>query len=78
MTLKKFTVTTARGMLPVLQQELTHLGIEKIKPTSGSIGFIGSLTQAYQVCLWSRVAIRVLMPIAHFAAKDTDALYDGV
>ena len=78
MTLKKFTVTTARGMLPVLQQELTHLGIEKIKPTSGSIGFIGSLTQAYQVCLWSRVAIRVLMPIAHFAAKDTDALYEGV
>lgn len=78
MTTHKFTVTTARGMLPLLADELRRLGISNTRQEQGSIRFTGSLEDAYRVCLWSRVAIRVLMPIAHFAAETPEQLYDGV
>lgn len=74
----KFTVTAARGMLPLLAIELAKMGINDTKQARGNIHFIGCLEDAYRVCLWSRVAIRVLMPIAHFSAKTTDELYQGI
>ncbi len=78
MTKHKFTVTAARGMLPLLETELKQIGIKQYKTEAGSIRFTGSLKEAYQVCLWSRVAVRVLMPIAHFTAETTDQLYNGI
>ncbi|ODN66809.1 bifunctional 23S rRNA (guanine(2069)-N(7))-methyltransferase RlmK/23S rRNA (guanine(2445)-N(2))-methyltransferase RlmL [Methylophaga muralis] len=78
MTKHKFTVTAARGMLPLLEAELKQIGIKQFKTEAGSIRFTGSLKEAYQVCLWSRVAVRVLMPIAHFSAETTDQLYNGI
>tara|TARA_R110002111_G_scaffold13929_4_gene38587 strand:- start:1407 stop:3608 length:2202 start_codon:yes stop_codon:yes gene_type:complete len=78
MTPHKFTVTAARGMLPLLAQELASMGIKETKQEQGNIRFTGSLEDAYRVCLWSRVAIRVLMPIARFNADSTDALYAGI
>lgn len=78
MTNQKFTVTAARGMLPLLEKELAEIGIKQTKPEQGSIRFIGSLEDAYRVCLWSRLANKVLMPIAHFDASTTDALYEGI
>ncbi len=78
MTNHKFTVTAARGMLPLLAKELAEMGIKDTKQEQGNIRFIGNLEDAYRVCLWSRVAIRVLMPIAHFSAKTTDELYQGI
>lgn len=78
MTPHKFTITAARGMLPLLAKELAAMGISETKEEQGNIRFTGSLEQAYRVCLWSRVAIRVLMPIAHFSATTTDELYAGI
>lgn len=74
----KFTVTAARGMLTLLADELRQLGIKQFKQEQGNIRFTGSLEDAYRVCLWSRVAIRVLMPIAHIAADTPEQLYEGV
>ncbi len=31
-----------------------------------------------RACLWSRLASRILMPLAEFAVADADALYAGV
>lgn len=76
--LYKFTVTAARGMLPLLTAELEQLAIQQIKSEAGSVRFTGTLKQAYQVCLWSRVAVRVLMPIAHFGAETPEQLYSGI
>jgi 23S rRNA (guanine2445-N2)-methyltransferase / 23S rRNA (guanine2069-N7)-methyltransferase len=78
MTQHKFTVTAARGMLPLLAQELNAIGIKQTKQEQGNIRFTGSLEDAYRVCLWSRVAIRVLLPIKHLPAATTDELYDGI
>jgi len=74
----KFTVTAARGMLELLADELKQLGIKDTKQEAGNIRFTGELEDAYKVCLWSRVAIRVLMPIAHLNAETPEQLYDGV
>jgi len=78
MTKHKFTVTAARGMLLLLAKELAEMGIKDTKQDQGNIKFIGEMADAYRVCLWSRVAIRVLMPMAHFSAKTTDELYQGI
>ncbi|NQY26232.1 MAG: bifunctional 23S rRNA (guanine(2069)-N(7))-methyltransferase RlmK/23S rRNA (guanine(2445)-N(2))-methyltransferase RlmL [Piscirickettsiaceae bacterium] len=78
MTKHKFTVTTARGMMPLLVKELIEMGIKDTKEEPGNIRFIGTMEDAYRVCLWSRIAIRVLMPIAHFSAKTPDELYQGI
>ena len=74
----KFTVTAARGMLPLLADELKQLGIKNTKQDQGNIRFTGTLADAYMVCLWSRVAIRVLLPIAHLHAETPEQLYEGV
>lgn len=74
----KFTVTAARGMLTLLADELKQLGIKQFKQEKGNIRFTGTLEDAYKVCLWSRVAIRVLMPIATISAENPEQLYEGV
>lgn len=78
MTKHKFTATAARGMLPLLANELKQMGIQHTNADAGSIRFSGGLIDAYRVCLWSRVAVRVLMPVAHFSAETPEQLYDGI
>ncbi|MBE0439401.1 MAG: bifunctional 23S rRNA (guanine(2069)-N(7))-methyltransferase RlmK/23S rRNA (guanine(2445)-N(2))-methyltransferase RlmL [Gammaproteobacteria bacterium] len=78
MTKHKFTVTAARGMLPLLAKELADMGMTDTKQEQGNIRITATLEDAYRICLWSRVAIRVLMPIATFAAATTDELYQGI
>jgi putative N6-adenine-specific DNA methylase len=42
------------------------------------VHFEGHLADAARVCLWSRVAARVLLEVATFEAPDGAALYEGV
>ncbi len=74
----KFTVTAGRGIIPLLAKELSGMGIKKLRESPGSVQFTGSLLDAYRVCLWSRLANRVLMAIDQFDASTTDALYEGI
>jgi len=62
----------------VLAAELVELGIPEVEPLRGAVSFGGGLPSAYRACLWSRVASRVLWPLAQFFCPHADALYDGV
>lgn len=73
-----FTATAGRGILPLLAKELAQIGVNNIRETTGSVQFKGALIDAYRVCLWSRLANSVLMPIARFDATTSDALYKGI
>ncbi len=42
------------------------------------MAFTGELATAYRACLWSRLASRVLLPLATFAVVDDADLYAGV
>lgn len=67
-----------RGIEPLLADELRTLGAQAVKETRAGVTFEGTLDLAYRACLWSRVANRVLLPIAQFPAPTPEALYDGV
>jgi 23S rRNA (guanine2445-N2)-methyltransferase / 23S rRNA (guanine2069-N7)-methyltransferase len=69
--------TTPRLLEEVLERELLALGLE-VRATRGGVFVGGGLEGAYRACLWSRVASRVLWPLATFDAPDPDTLYREV
>ncbi|NOQ51876.1 MAG: bifunctional 23S rRNA (guanine(2069)-N(7))-methyltransferase RlmK/23S rRNA (guanine(2445)-N(2))-methyltransferase RlmL [Desulfuromonadaceae bacterium] len=73
-----FFVTAALGFEPLLAAELIELGASEVKEERAGVSFVGELSIAYKVCLWSRLASRVLLPLAIFPALDTDQLYAEV
>lgn len=70
--------TAPKGMEGLLADELRQLGAANVSETRAGVGFQGDLATAYRVCLWSRVANRVLLPVGQFPAADPEQLYDGV
>jgi 23S rRNA (guanine2445-N2)-methyltransferase / 23S rRNA (guanine2069-N7)-methyltransferase len=77
-TRSSFFATAARHLESLLADELRALGIATAAETRAGVSFQGTLVDAYRACLWSRVANRVLMPLARFPAATPEALYDGV
>ena len=76
-TSQAFIATAPRGLEDLLVEELSGIGISARRSGPGAVAFDGALADAYRACLWSRVANRVLLPIAAFDAADGDALYAG-
>jgi len=74
----RFFATAPKGMEGLLADELRQLGAANVSETRAGVGFQGDLGRAYRVCLWSRIANRVLMPLASFPAADPEQLYAGV
>ncbi|MDH5546574.1 MAG: bifunctional 23S rRNA (guanine(2069)-N(7))-methyltransferase RlmK/23S rRNA (guanine(2445)-N(2))-methyltransferase RlmL [Gammaproteobacteria bacterium] len=74
----EFFATSSRDLETLVADELNTLGISDCKTSPGSVRFKATLEQAYRACLWSRLANRILMPLANFAADNEKALYDGV
>lgn len=61
----------------LLAEELTRAGASAVKVTRAGVRFQAGVETALRVCLWSRVASRLLMPLASFEAGDAAALYEG-
>ncbi len=70
--------TAPRGLTGLLVEELRTLGVEVGREHPAGVHFRGDLAGAYRVCLWSRLASRVLLHLAGFPAEDADDLYAGV
>ncbi|WP_218689456.1 bifunctional 23S rRNA (guanine(2069)-N(7))-methyltransferase RlmK/23S rRNA (guanine(2445)-N(2))-methyltransferase RlmL [Psychrobacter sp. BF1] len=66
-------ITCADGLEAPLQTELTSFGIASEIKSTGRLNVNGSLRDLYTICLWSRVASRVLMLIKR---KNINAEYD--
>jgi len=73
-----FFATCPKGIEDLLYQEMVSLEISHVKRTRSGVFFKGDLQSAYKVCLWSRLANRVLLPLAHFEAKTPDDLYTRI
>ncbi len=78
MTTYSFFATTPKNMESLLADELRALGAENVTETRAGANFTGSLASAYKICLWSRIANRILLVLDCFPAADPDALYQGV
>ena len=74
----EFFATAPKGIPPLLVEELKTFGARGVKETLAGASFRGDLETAYRACLWSRLANRILMPIAGITARDPDELYMGV
>ena len=75
---QQFFATAALGLEPLLLTELADLGATDVKQERAGVRFSGNLGMAYKACLWSRLASRILLPLATFTASDPDQLYAGV
>lgn len=69
---------TFKGLEEVLAQELIELGANDVQLERRAVSFRGDKALLYRTNLCLRTAIRILVPIVSFKAKDTDALYDQV
>lgn len=67
--------TVPKGMESLLAGELRLLGVRDAEQTRAGVAFSGTLSTAYRVCLWSRLASRVLMPLATAPVATGDDLY---
>ncbi len=74
----KFFVSCAKGLEYLLADELLALGVPKATATIAGVNADGELVDAQRAVLWSRLASRVLWPIAEFECLNEQALYDGV
>ncbi|GGW88537.1 bifunctional 23S rRNA (guanine(2069)-N(7))-methyltransferase RlmK/23S rRNA (guanine(2445)-N(2))-methyltransferase RlmL [Alteromonas halophila] len=71
-----FFVTTSKGLDELLLDEVARLcPSADAKLRAGVIQVQGSLSDAYTLCLWSRLANRVVWVLAEGPAKDADSLY---
>ncbi|RDS81186.1 bifunctional 23S rRNA (guanine(2069)-N(7))-methyltransferase RlmK/23S rRNA (guanine(2445)-N(2))-methyltransferase RlmL [Dyella monticola] len=76
--MNSFFATCPKGLEYLLRDELIALGGADVHEALAGVRFSGSLETAYRACLWSRLASRILLPIAEFDAASDDALYAGV
>lgn len=70
--------TVPLGIEELLGQELLSLGASSIEIERAGVRFESDLKTAYRACLWSRLAGRILLPIARFPANDEKKLYGGI
>jgi putative N6-adenine-specific DNA methylase len=74
----KFFATCARGLEPVLADELRALDASEVTLRRGGVSFQGDQVLLYRVNLWLRTAIRVLWPILEVEVHSPEELYDAV
>ncbi len=73
-----YFATCPKGMEYLLRDELVALGALDVREALAGAHFSGTLETAYRASLWSRLASRILLPLAEFDAADDEALYRGV
>ena len=77
-SLLKFRASAPRGFTDLLAAELRACGASEVRERSTGAAFRGTLECAYRACLWSRIANRVFLELAHFEARDADEFHGAV
>ncbi|MCV2402168.1 bifunctional 23S rRNA (guanine(2069)-N(7))-methyltransferase RlmK/23S rRNA (guanine(2445)-N(2))-methyltransferase RlmL [Marinomonas sp. C2222] len=71
-------ITCPLGLENVLEKELHREGLTQTRLGEAQVKLTTDLEGIYKACLWSRVATRVMLPIANFKMESADDLYDAV
>ena len=74
----RFFASCGKGLEYLLADELAALGCTRATAAMAGVNVEGTLADAQRAVLWSRLASRVLWPIAEFDCPDEHALYNGV
>lgn len=70
-------VQTLQGLEDVLAAELSRIGGNDIKPAKRAVYCTADMDLVYKANIRLRTALRVLVPLRNFQARDEDALYAG-
>ena len=73
----KFFASCGMGLEYLLADELVALGCARATAAIAGVNVEGTLQDAQRAVLWSRLASRILWPIAEFDCADEHALYAG-
>ncbi len=72
----EFLVTTSKGLDALLLEEIAQICPDLgLKSKPGQVLFSGELADAYRVCLWSRLANRVLVKLAEGEVNQAEDVY---
>ena len=74
----KFFASCGKGLEYLLADELVALGCARATATVAGANVEGELVDAQRAVMWSRLASRVLWPLAEFYCDSEDALYRNV
>lgn len=72
---RQLIATTLYGLEPVLAGELKKIGASEITEQNGAVRFRGDRELMYRANLMCRTAIRILLPLREFSARDGEELY---
>ncbi len=73
-----YFATCAKGLEYLLVDELKAIGATQAREALAGVHFQGDAELGLRACLWSRLASRILLPVAEFPAADANELYEGV
>ena len=73
-----FFATCSKGVEDLVQKELEQLDIFDTKIHTGGVAFTADIEKAYKVCLWSRIASRILLQLKEFTITSDDDLYSEI
>lgn len=72
----EFIAKTLKGLEEVLAEELVRLGANDIEIQRRAVKFSGDKAFLYKANMHLRTALRILMPICNFRAKDPEEVYE--
>ncbi|MCQ9423230.1 bifunctional 23S rRNA (guanine(2069)-N(7))-methyltransferase RlmK/23S rRNA (guanine(2445)-N(2))-methyltransferase RlmL [Pseudomonas sp. LJDD11] len=71
-------LTCPKGLEGLLAEEACGLGLEETREHTSAIRGTADMETAYRLCLWSRLANRVLLVLKRFPMSNADDLYEQV
>ncbi|MWV12527.1 bifunctional 23S rRNA (guanine(2069)-N(7))-methyltransferase RlmK/23S rRNA (guanine(2445)-N(2))-methyltransferase RlmL [Pseudomonas sp. R-28-1W-6] len=71
-------LTCPKSLEGLLVEEAGSLGLEEVREQTAAVRGFAGLETAYRLCLWSRLANRVLLVLRRFPVQDAESLYQGV
>lgn len=75
LAMHQFLALTSLGIEILLAEELTELGADNVSQKPEGIYFTANYKTAYDICLRTRLATRVLLTIGHGPAKNKSELF---
>ncbi|USR41276.1 bifunctional 23S rRNA (guanine(2069)-N(7))-methyltransferase RlmK/23S rRNA (guanine(2445)-N(2))-methyltransferase RlmL [Ectopseudomonas hydrolytica] len=74
----EIVLTCPKGLEGLLLEEARALGLEEAREQTAAVRGQAELEVAYRLCLWSRLANRVLLVLSRFSMNNAEELYEGV
>ncbi|WP_148862487.1 bifunctional 23S rRNA (guanine(2069)-N(7))-methyltransferase RlmK/23S rRNA (guanine(2445)-N(2))-methyltransferase RlmL [Marinobacter fonticola] len=73
-----FFVSCPKGIEYLLADELAALGLDVVRHAPAGVWAAGTLEHGYRICLWSRLANRVILHLGTVDGHSGDSLHEAV